>query len=334
MSTAPAQGEVAAADRAVPAPGSQPSLRDLLLPPRGDSGPLAPRLRAIAGSLRPSTRVWFDLLTPTAMLVLLNGGELPPARALALLAAIALFHAAHTFLNDVADVEVDRSSSEEDRRARALPSGRATPRDMAIAGWVLLAGSLACALTLPFATLALGGVALALALAYNARPLALAARPLATEVFWPAGWAVMFAICATTLGAADWTEALPYLVFTMLFMGIGESLGQDIRDAQNDAAGGRLTTVVRFGVRRCVTAQLVAQCLSLAAWVWLVVSYPLAPVPALLGSLALLAWIAGLARAAGVLRRGFDQRRARLTHVGSIAAFAAVNLAILGQVAA
>ena len=116
-----------------------------------------------------------------------------------------------------------------------------------------------------------------------------------------------------------------FLAFVVMFMGLGESITQDTRDADNDSAGGRRTTVVVYGLRKTTTFALVVQILSLIPLTIFLLVYPM-PVILTFGAVAaVVIWLVAFVRAWRRLLGGFDKASARLTHVGSIYAFAAVN---------
>jgi 4-hydroxybenzoate polyprenyltransferase len=112
-------------------------------------------------------------------------------------------------------------------------------------------------------------------------------------------------------------------------MGLGEGITQDVRDADNDRAGGRRTTPVVFGVPATVTAAWVCQLASLAAWVWFAATYPLSAVPAILGGLAIAIWLVYFLQLTRRLRQRFEKASARMTHVGPIFVFSIVNICVI-----
>lgn len=96
-------------------------------------------------SLRPSTRLWYDVLGPLAMVYAMVGRPdhwLPVAGAVV---AVVAFHGGQTLFNDIADIAVDQASSEASRTGRATVTGRLSRRYLLVAGWVLVGASLAAA---------------------------------------------------------------------------------------------------------------------------------------------------------------------------------------------
>ena len=193
--------------------------------------------------------------------------------------------------NDVADVAVDGASCEESRNQRALVQQTVSPRAFVISGWVLIFGSFVLTLLLNWICLVVFGLGLALVSAYNFDPIRLSGRPVLTQVFWVVTWLLIYVYCAAALDFVGGHNGRSYLVFISLFMGIGESLSQDIRDADNDEAGGRITTVVRHGVPRTSVAAWIAFLTAPAIWLWFALDRQLAPLVALAGICVLAGWI-------------------------------------------
>ncbi|MBI1929538.1 UbiA family prenyltransferase [Candidatus Poribacteria bacterium] len=237
------------------------------------------KLKALLSSLRVSTRIWYDLLVPVTMLLLLTDHEASSVRYALTVAAVVAFHAGHTFFNDISDIEVDRQSIEPSRNQRALVIGTLSKPEMAVVGGLLTVLSIIfVVVVLPWrSAIIITVIASALALTYNFEPVHLSARPLVKQLFWPVMWVLMFYVCASASPAGNWRKALPYLVFVVLFMGLGDSLTKDIRDVDNDAKGGRRTTVVKYGVPRTAGFAWGFHALSLLAWGWLMLTYPLPP---------------------------------------------------------
>jgi geranylgeranylglycerol-phosphate geranylgeranyltransferase len=289
------------------------------------------KIKGMIDSARLSTRLWFDLLAPAAMMLVASRGHVPAWQFAGVLIIAVLFHAAANYFNDLADTAVDRGSSETVRNQRALVSACVSRRDLQVAGWTMVAVTLAIAAFLPWPSVAVVAVILLLEIAYDFEPLHLSNRPLVLQVFWPVVWALLFALCAVAVHATGWHRGLPFLVFVAIFMGLGEGITQDVRDADNDRAGGRRTTPVVFGVPRTVTVAWVFQVISLPAWIWFAIVYPLPVAVAVVGGVTIVVWLGYFLSLVTSLRRRFDKTSARLVHVGPIIAFSIINTcAIVG----
>ena len=260
------------------------------------------------------------------MLAVLRNGPMPAVTAVLVIVVTVLYHAGGSYFNDLNDTETDAASTEAVRHGRTLLTGRALRGDLVAAGLVCTVGSLLLSLLLPWPVILVMLGVLLLGLGYNFRPVHFAGRPLLAQLFWIVMWATMFVICGVALQTDQWIRGLPFAIFVCLFMGLGEGITQDIRDADNDARGGRVTTPVAFGTRVSVALAWVAQLASLAPWLWFALTFPLPAAATVIGTGALVVWLVVFLRLALRLRDGFDKGAARLTHVGAIYAFTAVNL--------
>jgi 4-hydroxybenzoate polyprenyltransferase len=280
-------------------------------------------------SLRPRTRLWYDVLVPLAMLAVMGGYSLPWHRVGLVIAALVLFHGGQTLFNDVADVAVDRASTERSRQQRALVRGTLSRSELLVAGSVLVAGAGAVSLFLPWPNQLLFVVSLPIVLAYNFKPVGLSGRPLATQVFWPLTWLLMYVYCAAGLDFTGWQRGLPYLSFVAVFMGLGEGLCQDIRDLDNDRIGGRVTTPVRFGARRTSTWAWLAFSASIVPWLWHAQHTAMPIVAAVAGTVILFVWIVLSARSVRRIHSAYQKKDGKFLHAGSILTFTFINVVIL-----
>ena len=291
------------------------------------------KIVAWISSLRLSTRFWFDIVPPTVMVLLLSDHDgtnpLKTWEFALILVAVVSFHVGQTMFNDISDVDVDRRSVEPGRNQRPLVVGKLTRGELTLSGCLMIGISVASALILPWPSAALLLLALPLGLAYNFKPFHLAGRPVLAQLFWPAIWALIFFLCISAMRAVSWAPALPYLIFIILFMGLGEGLTQDIRDADNDAAGGRRTTVVTFGVPRCAIAAWLFQALSIIPLLALAFTRPTAATAVAASVVSVICWLAVFARLTSRLGKRYDKREGRITHVGSIITFTLINMFLL-----
>lgn len=285
------------------------------------------RLLGVVRSTRFSTRLWFDLIAPAAMLMALRNGPLPLVPTLKVLGVAVLLHAAGNYHNDINDEPIDAASSERSRTERAILTGRVSAGDLRVAGWVTTLLSVVLAALLPWPAVLIVVAIVALSVMYNFNPVRLAGRPVILQIFWPVIWALMYVLCGVAIQTTHWWRVVPYLVFVALFMGVGEGTTQDIRDADNDAAGGRRTTPVVWGIRASAIFALAVQAISVAPWIWFALTYRLPIVATVAGTAALALWLAVFTVLTVRLSKSFDKSAARLTHLGSIHTFTAVNLA-------
>jgi 4-hydroxybenzoate polyprenyltransferase len=283
----------------------------------------------IVDALRMRTRLWYDVLAPLAMMAVMAGSSLPWHRVGLVVLALTLFHGGQTLFNDVADVAVDRASVESSRQNRALVQGSLSPAELVVTGTILVAAAGVVSLLLPWTNRIIFLVALPVVLSYNFKPVGLSGRPLATQVFWPVTWILMYVYCAGGLDFEGWRRGLPYLVFTIVFMGLGEGLCQDIRDVDNDQQGGRVTTPVRFGAARTSTWAWLAFLASIGPWIWHIRYTALSPVAAAAGIAALVTWAAVSFVSVRRIHAAYQKKDGKRLHVGSILTYTAVNVVIL-----
>jgi 4-hydroxybenzoate polyprenyltransferase len=284
------------------------------------------KVRGMLDAARISTRLWFDLIAPATMMLVASHGRVPMWPFGGVLAIAVLFHAAANYFNDLADTEVDRQSSEAVRNQRALVTARVSRSDLQVAAWTMVGVAVAISAVLPWPSLGIMVVILAMAIAYDFEPLHLSNRPLILQAFWPVVWTLMYTLCAVAVGGSSWRDGLPFLVFVAIFMGFGEGITQDVRDVDNDHAGGRRTTPAVFGVSLSVTVAWWCQLLSLAAWVWFAASYPVPVIVAIPATLSIVVWLGYFSALVVRLRQRFEKAPARTTHIGPIIAFSIVNV--------
>jgi 4-hydroxybenzoate polyprenyltransferase len=279
------------------------------------------------------TRLWYDVLIPLAMLSVMGGYSLPWHRVGLVILAMVLFHGGQTLFNDLADVAVDRASSERSRQTRALVQCSLSRGELAATGSVLVAGAGVLSVMLPWTNRIIFIVALPIVLAYNFKPVGLSGRPVATQVFWPVTWILMYVYCAGGLDFQGGQRGLPYLVFTMVFMGLGEGLCQDIRDVDNDRIGGRVTTPVRFGADCTSTWAWLAFAVSVAPWFWHVYYSAMPIVAGIVGAALLFGWVVWSSVCVRRIHAAYQKKDGKFLHVGSIVAFSGVNVIILAATA-
>ena len=294
--------------------------------PRAGTGE---RIAAAVRMCRPYSLLWFVSLPTATMALWLGDGSVDVTRLLLLIAAFALADAGLTTWNDICDIETDRASSEAQRNTRALAAGVISMR-WARAQVILLESAalvIAFAIEPAFGLLLAGGVIYGLG--YSARPVYAGGRPLVSQGFWLVLWPAMYGGVALVMGG-DLSNGALYVLATVLFMGVAETLAKDLRDLENDTLAGKRTTPVAFGPRR-------AAIVSGAAFAAGSVLYVTASVGAPNGSAGLTAALAVVValwtgRAVQIVRellRGYDKAPARALHVGAIRVFLTVNALFL-----
>jgi 4-hydroxybenzoate polyprenyltransferase len=282
---------------------------------------------------RPYSLLWFVLAPVVTMALWLRGPLIAlPTVALPALSLL-LADAGLTTLNDIADVGTDRASVESQRHLRPLVAGGISIRGAYVQVVLLELCALIAALAVSPVFLALIGMGVLYGVGYSVRPIYASGRPIVSQAFWLVVWVAMYG--GVYLGVeGDLLAGLPYLVATLLFMGVGESLAKDLRDIDNDALVGKRTTPVVFGVETTATVSAGALVLGSIAYLVAAATAPRGA-PVLLGSIAVVLglWCARALELTKALRGGYSKEDARVLHVGCIRVFLTVNLlfiAVLG----
>jgi 4-hydroxybenzoate polyprenyltransferase len=292
-------------------------------------GRLWERPLQLVQTARPYSLLWFVALPMTAMALLTAGSGVDAGRLVLVVVACACGDGAFTTYNDLSDLETDRLSREDQRRLRPLASGRLPERWAQVQVVVLatLCAVLSFVVALPFGLLLLAGMVYGAV--YSGLGVRVVGRPLISQAYWLVLWPSMyFGVLLSTDGT--WWRGVPYVVGTMLFMGIGETLAKDLRDLENDAAAGKITTPVQQGHRRSSRVALVAFVLATPL-------LALAPLTAdhtswrLVGALSvvLALWLGRVVLIDRVLAVRYDHAAARVLHVGAIRVFLTINLLII-----
>jgi 4-hydroxybenzoate polyprenyltransferase len=287
-------------------------------------------LRAHIRMIRPGTRAWFDTIMPFAVMLVLGAGSLSVRDGVIFVLAMNLVHIAGTILNDLQDAETDRLSNELIRRWRPIAQGT-IPRATAIAEMAVC-----CLLAIALSTLlswALALVCLAfcgLIAMHELPPLRTQGRPILGQVAGLIGLAGILYGLVLVAGTAGLVAGIPFLLFIALYMGLAEMLAKDIRDVDNDAGGGKITTAVRYGAARTTRMASLAYVVAALPWFWFIATYgPVWAPPLWLGSVLILGWTAVTFVIAGRLDRRFAKDDCRLVHRGSQTVFAVVNLLVI-----
>lgn len=300
----------------------------------GAPGPLR-MLKAHVREVRPTTRLWMDMLLPLALVAVLTAGVVPWRSTTLFIVAMVLLHYAATVLNDVQDAETDRHSSEILRRTRPIAVGTIS-RKLAIVEILVCSvlGITAAALVnwqLGFACTVL----ILLVSQHELPPLRTQSRPIFSPIAGLIGLAgIIFCVCIAAARAPDLAGWL-YLAFVVIYLGGGEMLVKDVRDVDNDAQGGKQTASVRYGAARstrvALAVYLVATvCYITFAAVTLHRGHTALGIGLLAGTIVLLTWAALVSWAVGRLDTTATRAGAgRLLHRGSVTTFAAMSVLVI-----
>jgi 4-hydroxybenzoate polyprenyltransferase len=275
---------------------------------------------------RPTTRLWLDTLMPFAVLVAATGGRPDARTAILLIVAMNTIHVGATVINDIQDVETDRSSSEAVRRNRPIACGAISVRTARTLAIVSVVVGIACAF---FTSVLFGAIVVgltAMTVLNEVPPLHVQTRTVLAQAWTTIGLlAFMFAIIYVLVPHPVAGAAL-FGVFGAVYLGLCETLVKDIRDTDNDTKGGKVTTAVKFGAAAATAAAGLANLLSSAVWLGYAFTGELPAVWAGLCAACLLAWTVFVFAAANALRQRFIKPLCIWLHKGSVLIFAAVNL--------
>jgi 4-hydroxybenzoate polyprenyltransferase/chlorophyll synthase/homogentisate solanesyltransferase/geranylgeranylglycerol-phosphate geranylgeranyltransferase len=280
--------------------------------------------------VRPTTRLWFDTITPFAVMMVLTNGHPPLFQAMVFIVAMNLIHIAATIVNDLQDIESDRLSSELLRATRPIANG-VIPHTLAVteAAFATVVGiGLTCLISWELAVFVV--VLCLMLLLHELPPVRTQSRPILSPL---AGAFGLCCILFTMIMAVDYIgirRSIPFLTFVALYMGLGEMLVKDIRDVDNDAAGGKQTTAVKFGAAKATRMAMLAYIIAGLAWLWFILTYQgLNFIPILIATTIFLCWIIYTGIAAKRLDSSFSKSICRFLHRGSVFIFTLLNLSVI-----
>ncbi|WP_343575020.1 UbiA family prenyltransferase [Mycobacterium sp.] len=300
----------------------------------GTRGPRVSRiLLAHLRVARPTTRLWLDTLMPIALITALTHGAVPLRVAGLTALAMNLLHLAATLLNDVKDVETDRLSSEILRRRRPIASGLISPRTALVEAVACAIVGLGVTVLVRWQLTAVTVVLALLITQHELPPLRTQSRPIMSQI---AGLTGLVGIVTALVAAAGQLPSGPvyfYLLFVIVYLGVGEMLVKDIRDYDNDRQGGKLTTAVKYGPAAATAVASIAYGVAALGWVWFAACGPVAASPGWLyaGAVILVAWVLLTVISAVQLRSSFDKAIARRLHRGSALVFSLTCVALLAS---
>jgi 4-hydroxybenzoate polyprenyltransferase/chlorophyll synthase/homogentisate solanesyltransferase/geranylgeranylglycerol-phosphate geranylgeranyltransferase len=247
--------------------------------------------------------------------------------------AMNLIHASAHIFNDLEDVETDRHSSELLRRSRPLAQGSITRHTATVEAVALAVVGVALGFVIAplfglFITLLTG-----ITLMNELPPVRVQSRTYMAQIYTTVGLAALMLALAYIVKDAQLGRAAPFLLFVVLYLGLGETLVKDVRDVDNDALGGKLTTAVKYGASRAVAWAVPAYVLAGGAWAWFCLSYGhLRVLPLVLASAVLVGWTIYTGLAARQLRQAFSKATCVRLHQGSVLVFTCLNVAAIAAI--
>lgn len=285
---------------------------------------------------RPAQLLWLDVCLSLTIFVGITG-HMPTWHYLWFVLAAVLADAGACTLNDIGDLESDRSSTESNRSSRPLVLGQVSIHAAWVQGIVLfLAGLLIAAWLSPW-ILALALALVLISYQYSFPPLHLNARPYLPQVFWFTFGILYFLAVYSYVVTYDGLmegllfRAIAFIIGVQLFAALGETLAKDLRDLDNDRRAGKLTTSVLLGPVRSARYALYMSFAGLTVWLFaVIVLYGNWGIAAIAMFATAVVWSVVCKRLVDDLCRGYSKAAARKLHLGFISTFA--TLLILSMI--
>jgi 4-hydroxybenzoate polyprenyltransferase len=220
---------------------------------------------------RPQQLVWLDVFATMGFYAIIAQHAPNPHFLLFILTAVIADAGACT-INDLGDFNSDCRSSEKSRKKRPLCTGVVSKKAARNQAIILYSIGLILAFYLDILIFLSAFLLILLSYQYAMKPLKMDGRPIISQLFWVGfGLLYYFAIAAyliryENIALANIYNGLYFLSALMLFMAIAETLAKDLRDLENDRAGGKITTPVRFGPKAAAAASFAFSFPGLVIW--------------------------------------------------------------------
>ncbi|UCC92453.1 MAG: prenyltransferase [Thermoplasmata archaeon] len=294
-----------------------------------------PRRASLAGKVmghirlaRPAQLIWLDICLSLCIFVGIVG-EMPPAFYLWFVLTAVLIDAGACTLNDIGDLDSDRASTEGNRSERPLVMGSVSPRAAWVQGIALFtAGAVLAAWLSPWVLL-FATLLVILSYQYSFPPMRMDARPYVQQLFWfTFGILYFLAVYSFVIAYSQpmegfWMAALGMIIGVQVFAALGETLAKDLRDLDNDRAGGKYTTSVHLGPQRTARYAFWLSCAGLVIWISSIIFlYDNWGLAALVMSIIAVLWTIICFRLVRELTTNYTKASARKLHLGFISVFA------------
>jgi 4-hydroxybenzoate polyprenyltransferase len=178
--------------------------------------------------------------------------------------ALAASYAVATSVNDLADVDIDRTNKLRDR-SRPLATGTASVADLR---WTATtAGALALAAAIPLGApgLAVIGLCLVVDVAYSAAPARLSRRWTLAPIVLTVAYVALPYVLGITVAHGSWRASTDApLVAGLCILFFARIILKDVRDRLGDAAHGKPTMLLRLGKGATCAVSIVAATAGIA----------------------------------------------------------------------
>ncbi|UCE73821.1 MAG: UbiA prenyltransferase family protein [Methanomassiliicoccales archaeon] len=220
---------------------------------------------------RPQQLLWLDIFGAMGFYAII-ARHVPTFHYLLFILCAVIADAGACTINDVGDQESDCRSKEPSRRKRPLCTGVVSRKTAKKQAYVLYAIGLILALYLDFFVFLAALFLILLSHQYSMKPLKMNSRHIISQFFWIGfGLLYYFAIFAylfryETIPMENYYFGLYFLVALILFMAMAETLAKDLRDLENDRAGGKITTPAHFGPKSAAVVSFIFSVFGLLFW--------------------------------------------------------------------
>ncbi|UCE37989.1 MAG: UbiA prenyltransferase family protein [Thermoplasmata archaeon] len=220
---------------------------------------------------RPQQLVWLDVFASMGFYAIIAQHAPNPHFILFIMTAVIADAGACT-MNDLGDFNSDCRSSEASRKKRPLCTGVVSKKAARNQAIILYSIGLILAFYLDILIFLSAFLLILLSYQYAMKPLKMDGRPIISQLFWVGfGLLYYFAIAAyliryENIALVNVFNGLYFLIALMLFMAIAETLAKDLRDLENDKAGGKNTTPVRFGPKAAAATSFAFSFPGLVIW--------------------------------------------------------------------
>jgi 4-hydroxybenzoate polyprenyltransferase len=227
--------------------------------------------------IRPLQLFWLDIIAGFSAFVVLLQRFPDFSFVIAFFVISLLADAGACTFNDIADVEAD-SKSIESRRFRPLVVGTVSIHSAWIQGLLLYCLSMFLAFFINPIFFLFTILMLIWAFQYSFPPLRMVGRPYISQVYWIVFiflWIVLLTSFLEQPYIGSLLNILPYALYMIFYLCLGETIAKDIRDWDNDKAAGKNTTTVAIGTVRASNWSFIFGLIGCLAWLWAAISYQL-----------------------------------------------------------
>ena len=277
---------------------------------------------------RPAQLIWLDICLSLCIFVGIVG-EMPPAFYLWFVLTAVLIDAGACTLNDIGDLDSDKKSTEGNRSERPLVTGSVTSRAAWFQGIALFAAGITLAAWLSPWVLLFALLLVVISYQYSFPPMRMDARPYIQQLFWfTFGILYFLAVYSYVIAYSQPMEdfliaAVSMIIGVQVFAALGETLAKDLRDLDNDRAGGKYTTSVHLGPKRTARYAFYLSCAGLSIWIYaIIVLYGNWGPAALVMAVIAILWTFVAFRLVSELTDNYSKSSARKLHLGFISVFA------------